>query len=252
MINSRRNSRVFLFIILMRNSVDFLSSISQKPLPVLDNAINLSEYIPISIAKDNLALQSFDISSSKEWEKYLNTYLEKHNAKVAFGGYLEERNLYDRSTYFNAPKTTQRNIHLGIDLWAKENTKVLAVLEGIVHSFQNNQNYGDYGPTIILEHHIEDQQFFTLYGHLSLESIKNLIVGTTFQQGQCLGFLGNSSINGDYAPHLHFQIIKDLDNYSGDYPGVASKARLDFYKENCPNPNLLLKLYKNNSAIVRF
>ena len=226
----------------MRNTVDFLNSISQKSLPVLDRSINLSEYIPISISKENLALQSFDISSSKEWQAYMSKYLAEHNAKVAYGGYLEERNIYDRSGYFNAPKTAQRNIHLGIDLWAKENTKVLAVLEGTVHSFQNNQNYGDYGPTIILEHHIQDQQFFTLYGHLSLESIENLSVGTTFQKGECLGFLGDAAVNGDYAPHLHFQIIIDIENNFGDYPGVSSKSKLDFYENNCPNPNLLLKI----------
>jgi murein DD-endopeptidase MepM/ murein hydrolase activator NlpD len=226
----------------MRNTVDFLNSISQKSLPVLDRSINLSEYIPISISKENLALQSFDISSSKEWQAYMSKYLAEHNAKVAYGGYLEERNIYDRSGYFNSSKTAQRNIHLGIDLWAKENTKVLAVLEGTVHSFQNNQNYGDYGPTIILEHHIQDQQFFTLYGHLSLESIENLSVGTTFQKGECLGFLGDAAVNGDYAPHLHFQIIIDIENNFGDYPGVSSKSKLDFYENNCPNPNLLLKI----------
>jgi len=51
-----------------------------------------------------------------------------------------------------------------------------------------------------------------------------------------------SPINGDYAPHLHFQIIIDMEEKTGDYPGVCSENKLEFYKNNCPNPNLLLKI----------
>lgn len=225
----------------MINSSDFLISISQKPLRVLDSSISYTNYSKIDISKNNKEIQNFDSTSSQEWENYINNYLKENNAKVAFGGYLEERNLYNRSNHFNTSKETQRNIHLGIDLWAKQNTKVLAVLDGKVHSFKNNQNHGDYGPTIILEHNINNQQFYTLYGHLSLASIENITVGTTFKKGECLGFLGNSSVNGDYSPHLHFQIILDIENNFGDYPGVSSKSDIDFYRKNCPNPNFLLK-----------
>ncbi len=101
---------------------------------------------------------------------------------------------------------------------------------------------GDYGPTIILEHQIEDEIFYTLYAHLSLESIQNLVVGTFFKKGENLATLGNSVVNGDYPPHLHFQIIRDIDNYWGDYLGVCNINDLNFYIENCPDPNLLLKI----------
>ena len=198
-----------------------------------------------TISNNNPDIQNFDTSSSKEWENYINNYLKENNAKVAFGGYLEERNLYNRSTLFNISKESQRNIHLGIDLWTKKDTKVLAVLDGRIHSFKNNQNYGDYGPTIIIEHNFSDKKFFSLYGHLSIQSIEKNKVGTKVNQGDCIGFLGDASVNGDYAPHLHFQIIIDIENNFGDYPGVASKQNIEFYKKNCPNPNFLLKLFNN-------
>jgi hypothetical protein len=41
---------------------------------------------------------------------------------------------------------------------------------------------------------------------------------------------------------LHFQIINDMQGKKGDYPGVSSKKELAFYKKNCPDPNLLLKI----------
>jgi murein DD-endopeptidase MepM/ murein hydrolase activator NlpD len=222
---------------------EFLNKLSKESLTVIDTDISFDSYIPIDISKTNKDLENFDTSLSKKWENYIESYLEKNNAKVAFGGYLEKRNLYDRSEYFkNQSKENQRNIHLGIDLWCKENTKVLAVLDGEVHSFKFNNNYGDYGPTIILKHQIQVEVFYTLYGHLSKSSIENLNKGDVFLQGNIIGFLGDSSVNGDYAPHLHFQIIKDLEGNSGDYPGVSSEENIEFYSSNCLNPNLLLKL----------
>ena len=221
----------------------FLNQISEHPLPVVDVPISLDTYIPITISKKNKDLLSFDISSSLEWENYIKLLLEDNNAKVAFGGYLEKRNIYDRSDYFkNLAENEKRNIHLGIDLWCKVNTEVLAVLDGEIHSFKNNTNYGDYGPTIILKHQIEEEVFYTLYGHLSLSSIERLKNGDAVLQGNTIGFLGDASVNGDYAPHLHFQIIKELEDNFGDYPGVSSEENIKFYSRNCPNPNLLLKL----------
>ena len=221
---------------------DFLRSISQQPLPVVDISISFNEYKPISIAASNKEL-TFDVASSKEWEAYLESYLLKHKKTVAFGGYLEIRDIYSRSEHFNKlSEENQRNIHLGIDLWCDAGTGILAVLEGEIHSFKNNVNYGDYGPTIIIKHSIEGNEFYSLYGHLSLASLAGISVGKKVKRGEKIGTLGDSSVNGDYAPHLHFQLIIDIEDYKGDYPGVSSKKTLDFYKQNCPNPNLLLKL----------
>ncbi|KGL63548.1 peptidoglycan DD-metalloendopeptidase family protein [Polaribacter sp. Hel1_85] len=221
----------------------FLNKISEEPINIIDSNITIEKYIPIVISKENKDLTKFNISSSKEWEEYILSYLKINKAEVAFGGYLEIRNIYDRSDYFkNLVEKEKRNIHLGIDLWCKDKTKVLAVLDGEIHSFKNNDNFGDYGPTIILKHQIKNEIFYTLYGHLSLNSIENLQVGDLVLKGNVIGLLGNSSVNGDYAPHLHFQIIKNLEGNFGDYPGVSSEEKIDFYKTNCPNPNLLLKL----------
>lgn len=220
----------------------FIRQISNLlPIKVIDAAISTASYTPIDISNQNKELQNFDVSSSKDWERYVQDFLLKRGAEVAFGGYLEVRDLYNRSTYFRG-EAAQRNIHLGVDLWVKANTAVLAALDGRVHSYQNNTNHGDYGPTIILEHSIANTSFYTLYGHLSLASIQNIEKGQKVMQGTVIGYLGEASVNGDYAPHLHFQIILDMQHYYGDYPGVCTKKELPFYKKNCPDPNLLLKI----------
>ena len=223
---------------------DFLTSISKESLSILDSTICLNDFVAIDLCSKNIALEQIDVSSSKALEKYIDAYLQKNNAKVAFGGYLEKRNIYSRSSYFKQSNAeNERNIHLGVDLWSKADTKVLAVLDGEVHSFQNNTTFGDYGPTIILKHSMNNVEFYSLYGHLSLASIENLKVGANVKQGETIGYLGDSVVNGDYAPHLHFQLIKDMQGILGDYPGVSSKKKLEFYSNNCPDPNLLLKVF---------
>ena len=221
----------------------FLSDISAKHITVIDASFLKSDYIPIDFSSTNSDLNNFNSSSSKGCQEYISSFLEKHNKTVAYGGYLEQRGLYKRSKTFNQQQSEkERNIHLGVDLWVKAGTQVLTAFDGEIHSFKNNIGFGDYGPTIIVKHDINSVEFYTLYGHLSRASLANLKIGQEINQGQTLGEIGTAKVNGDYAPHLHFQIIKDLQNNQGDYPGVTSSNDLEFYKNNCPDPNLVLKL----------
>ena len=209
---------------------------------VIANDIDYADYVALdlSVTNDNLATQKLAIA--KDYEKYIQDYLNRNKAKIAFGGYIEHRNLYQRSTVFKNDQTDERNIHIGLDLWINEAAPIYAALEGTIHSFQNNTALGDYGPTIILEHQIEGFTFHTLYGHLSLESLDGKKVGDFVKKGEQIATLGLPPINGDYAPHLHFQLIVDMENKTGDYPGVSSSKTLAYYLQNCPDPNLLLKI----------
>jgi murein DD-endopeptidase MepM/ murein hydrolase activator NlpD len=206
---------------------------------ILDVVIPIEDYCKIDLSTGNLHLDVIDITDPLACQEYITSVLKENNAQVAYGGYLEKRNLYasDRFSVGN-----QRNIHLGMDFWCKAGTVVHAPIAGKVHSFKNNVDIGNYGPTIILAHQTGTSSFYTLYGHLALASLKDLYVGKEFKKGEILGALGTTDINVNYAPHLHFQIIDNIENYSGDYPGVCSDTNLDFYKKNCPDPNLLLKL----------
>lgn len=220
-----------------------LNQISTKPLRVIDATIANAQYVALDLSVTNKVIHHIDVSSSLSLGIYINSYIKANSAKVAFGGYNETRNIYQRSNYFNNQNPeNERNIHLGIDLWIKAESPIFTPLDATVHSFKNNTNYGDYGPTLILKHHISGYDFYTLYGHLSLASIENLRVGQHFKQGEQIATLGDATVNGDYPPHLHFQIIKDLQDFNGDYPGVCSKTDLEFYLNNCPNPDVLLKL----------
>jgi len=225
--------------------IDFtFSSLATSSLFVVDAAIQKEDYVPLNLSTTNLVLKDVNVSSSKDLGDFVKRQIQIQGGKIAYGGYLETRGIYQRSTYFKevTKPEDERNIHLGVDIWIDAGTNVLAVLDGEIHSFKNNTNHGDYGPTIVLKHNLNEATFYTLYGHLSLESLVNLKVGQKVCQGQIIAKLGSPEVNGDYPPHLHFQIILDIEEYKGDYPGVSSQRTLDFYKQNCPDPNLLLGL----------
>lgn len=219
---------------------------NQMDVTVLAPTVKKSAYVPIDLSINNKALFNFNINDPQEFEDYINSFLKAHQRKIAYGGYLEKRAIYQISDVFKNT-AIERDIHIGLDLWIEAGTPVVAALDGIIHSFQDNTARGDYGPTIILQHELEGIVFYTLYGHLAKESLKNLIVGQTVNKGEEIAKLGAPPIKGNYAPHLHFQIIKDIENKVGDYPGVCNIESLDFYKNNCPDPNLLLKI---NSPIL--
>lgn len=215
---------------------------SEESIRVIDSSIALEQYISIDLSVNNVALSEENLQTAEDFERYLNHYLRQNNGMVAYGGYHEIRNLYKRSSIFNNSDAEERNIHMGLDLWFQAGTPVLAALDGSIHSFANNTGLGNYGPTIILQHQLEQFTFYTLYGHLSLESLDHIQIGQNVKKGNQIATLGDHTINGNYAPHLHFQIIKEIGPYNGDYPGVCSKKDLDYYLNNCPNPNLLLKI----------
>ena len=178
-------------------------------------------------------------SDTTVFAQWMSDLLKEQKAKYAIGGYKENRSpLYARSKLFDDKEP--RTIHLGIDIWGDAGTPVYAPLGGMVHSFAFNNQLGDYGVTIILQHQLQTVAFYTLYGHLSLKDIETLRIGQFINRGHAFAHFGNSEENGNWPPHLHFQVIKDMRQYEGDYPGVCKMSELKKYVENSPDPSSLL------------
>lgn len=219
----------------MNNLTNILKNAKLIPFPLLGKFWDLNECFELDFTAQNIELSKLDLESTPTFEKFVFDKIYGSGKAFGIGGYAEDRVIYNRSLHFKVDEEP-RTIHLGVDIWAKTGTPIFCPMSGRIHSFKNNSQFGDYGPTIILEHEVNDQKFYTLYGHLTLKSIENLIVGQTFLAGEVLCEIGNYPENGDWPPHLHFQIINEMGNYVGDYPGVCKKSERDYYLENCPNP----------------
>jgi murein DD-endopeptidase MepM/ murein hydrolase activator NlpD len=152
-------------------------------------------------------------------------------------GYGEDRSGVYSQELFARSGEEPRTVHLGLDVFAPVGAEVLAPLPGRVHSFADNDRPGDYGPCIILEHDMQPGVVFhTLYGHLSRASLEGLSEGQAIEQGARIGRLGARTENGGWAPHLHFQVILDIGDRRGDYPGVCKRSEQDRWLAICPDP----------------
>jgi len=164
-------------------------------------------------------------------------------ASVGIGRYNEARLLYASAAFCESdiPTDERRTIHLGIDLFVAPAANVRTPLDGIVHTIADNSSSFDYGPLVILKHFANgDQEFFTLYGHLSRASTAKLSIGQQVVKGQIIARIGDRAENGSWPPHLHFQIISDLLEMNERFPGVAPASEREIWTGLCPNPNLLL------------
>ena len=139
--------------------------------------------------------------------------IAESGASVGVGRYDEPRLLYTSSFFAGTGGLLEerRTIHIGLDLFAEAGTPVYAPLDGTVHAFADNFAPLDYGPLIILRHATgEGDEFFTLYGHLSRESLAGLSIGKPVARGERIATMGEPAVNVGWTPHVHFQLIVDL------------------------------------------
>lgn len=231
---------------------------------VVDFSAATDKLLQLDFTETNKELTSALIEDTAAFSQYVNNKLASANAKYGIGGYNEDRVLYKRSKHFETAWSSKvssiggdlpagqaglegaetRSIHLGIDIWGNAGIKVYVPIGGTVHSFAFNDNFGDYGATIVLQHQLDTIEFHTLYGHVSLKDLVPLQEGKYMSRGELLGHFGEPSENGDWPPHLHFQIIEDMRLNEGDYPGVCTNSEKEKYLINCPDADLILDMMR--------
>ena len=191
----------------------------------------------------NVTLTSDILNDTTMFSTYVAGQLNKAGAVYGIGGYNENRTVYSRSKHFDSPGGGEpRRLHLGIDIWGEAGTAVHAPMGGMVHSFAFNNNFGDYGATVILLHQLDGTAFYTLYGHVSLKDISILNEGEYISIGQEFAHFGVPEENGQWPSHLHFQVIVDMEYKRGDYTGVCKLSESKKYLTNCPDPDLILNM----------
>lgn len=212
--------------------------------PVVSFQPGKDKLILFDFTENNPDLTAALLENTPEFCQYLDEKRQQAGALYGIGGYGEHRTVYSRSRVFDDPTGGEpRRLHLGVDIWGAVGTQVFAPCEGMVHSFQFNNHFGDYGATIILQHHLDGQLFYTLYGHLSVADLQ-LESSQIIAAGQEFAHFGPTEENGHWPPHLHFQIIRDLQDFWGDFPGVCRYSEKDKYLNLCPDPDLLLRMQR--------
>jgi len=208
--------------------------------PVVPFDAASDKLLKLDFTANNTVLTENILADTNLFSAYVSGLLgDKY--KYGVGGYNEHRTVYSRSHVFDGEEEPRR-LHLGIDIWGPAGTPVIAPLGGYVHSFAFNDHYGDYGATIILHHQVDGQSFNTLYGHLALRDLAGLQVGKYINRGEVFAHFGEPNENGHWPPHLHFQVVQEMHEHKGDYPGVCCYSQREYYLANSPDPDVILQM----------
>lgn len=217
--------------------MDSIETLDLQIHPVLGHNFGKEDLMDLDLSVNNNDIRQLDVVLGLD--DYIKSKLKAAGKKVAMGGYGEERDFYWTSPLFKS-EGEKRTIHLGVDLWTNPMQPIYAPLDGIVYGVKYNNFPLDYGYTIVLKHSEHNITFYTLYGHLSDKDISKITVGQKITKGDEFCYVGYPETNGGWAPHLHLQVILDMEGNTDDYPGVCTKSRRNHFLKNCPNAETLI------------
>ena len=216
----------------------------QDPCPVMEAPDEERAIGVLDLSVGSPDLTGHDTDDTAAFTARIFARMRERDITLGIGRFLEPRAFYltDAFAGREGDPRERRTIHLGIDLFERPGALIRAPLAGRVKSVRDNDARLDYGPTVILEHEGPAGPFWTLYGHLQRTSVDNLDPGDPVKAGQTIARVGPYPENGDWPPHLHFQIITDLLDFDGEFPGVALPRERSVWASFSPDPNLLLRL----------
>jgi murein DD-endopeptidase MepM/ murein hydrolase activator NlpD len=158
----------------------------------------------------------------------------RQDATWSVGRYDEVRAIYTQALFGG-----DRCVHMGVDLGAPAGVAVHAFDEGRVVHAGTNPADGDYGPTLVTEHSFGRRPLYVLLGHLSRRSLERSPPGRVFRAGDVLGWIGETSENGGWPPHVHVQLSWERPA-THDLQGAVTLADRAAAKERYPDPALIL------------
>ncbi len=223
----------------------WLSAQRSEFAPVMGRDLRTTPVLVLDLSVGSLDIPRPEIvQATPAFCAHVDRMMAESGAEIAVGRYDEARLVYVTELFRHANNwhDENRTVHLGVDLFCGAGFPVCAPLDGTVHSVANNAASGDYGPTIILEHVVEDGslRFYTLYGHLSVASLEGMERGRRVSRGERIAWLGEPTVNGGWPPHLHFQVIVDMLGREGEFPGVAAPGEREIWVSLCPDPNVIV------------
>lgn len=196
--------------------------------PLMGTEYSPDDFMLLDLNVSNPQLPAF--RSIDHMTDYIKDRLTGQSKKLAYGGYLERRNLYKSDLFEdNGPV---RDIHLGVDVWCDAMTPLYLPSEGFIYGMAYNGNQLDYGYTLIVRH----ENCYSLYGHLSHHITGMWEVGQSVGRGDLIAYVGEPHENGGWSPHVHFQLMIDVEDNVSDYPGVCAAETIEYYQKNCPDP----------------
>ena len=205
--------------------------------PLFGDLLKGEPYV-FDFSSKNPKTLNYNLDNFQEFNENIFNELKNSGKKWGIGEYLEERkNILRGSINIINEK---RIYHLGLDIIVPYNSVVFCPLDGYVHKLGKETQKGNYGGYLILKHQVNNQTFYSLYGHL--KTPHKVQLGEKILAGQELALIGKESDSGGWFCHLHLQIItQKAFNKGYSEWGYISEKLLPKVGEYFPDPNFLFK-----------
>ena len=179
-----------------------------------------------------------------EAERHWNEWAAARGVELGIGPYGEERAVYTADGFVSTlARGARRSVHLGLDLFAAAGTSVRTPVAGRVIDVYATGLPLDYGHAVVLEHQpAPGVRFWTLWGHLGADTLRDRRVGESLAAGDVVARLGTSAENGGWQPHLHLQVVTYRPRSAGDVIGVGEPSYRAVWSELFPDPSTLAGL----------
>ncbi|WP_437437234.1 aminotransferase class III-fold pyridoxal phosphate-dependent enzyme [Shinella daejeonensis] len=215
------------------------------------NAHDFSPVVRPRTAKPKVTALDFSQANADEWagldtpafEARIFDRIARDGSDFAIGLYGEDRVIYKGDAFETVTEGERRTTHLGIDIFAPAGEPVHAPFAGKIAFIHDDAvDYG-FGPTVLIEHSTDDGTvFWTLYGHLARAGVEKLSIGQPIAKGEAFAAFGAAAENGNWAAHLHFQIVTDHLGLGGRMHGVGVRDQWQVWRAVSPDPSVVLGL----------
>ena len=228
---------------LERNAHDFAAIIRPQIARPKVLALDLTAEGP-----DAAAWASLDAAGA---ERLIDERVAEAGADFSIGLYGEDRAIYKGDAFETASAGARRTVHLGIDIFAPAHEPVHAPFAGQVAFIYDDAVPFGFGPTVLLEHRTDEGDvFWTLYGHLSRRSVQKLSLGQQIAKGEAFTAFGPAEENGNWSPHLHFQVVTDHLGLEGRMHGVGVRDQWQVWRAVSPDPSVIFGFTTPAAVVV--
>ncbi|HEU4825881.1 MAG TPA: aminotransferase class III-fold pyridoxal phosphate-dependent enzyme, partial [Dongiaceae bacterium] len=206
--------------------------------PVLDRAPALSSKAIVPFGDPDHAIAKASAARRpEEADRLWRAIAAKDGTELGIGPWGEERPVYASDAFRSLfDPDRRRTVHLGLDLFAPAGSNVRTPLDGTVVDLYETEVPLDYGHAVLLRHQPEGPAFYSLWGHLSAQTVRDRKVGEQLRAGEVIGQLGDTHENGDWQPHVHIQLITYQPERAADIIGAGEPGYRDVWRDLFPDP----------------
>ncbi|HET6620395.1 MAG TPA: aminotransferase class III-fold pyridoxal phosphate-dependent enzyme, partial [Dongiaceae bacterium] len=206
--------------------------------PVLDRAAALSSKAIVPFGDPDHAIAKASAARRpEEADRLWRAIAAKDGTELGIGPWGEQRPVYSSDAFRSLfDPDLRRTMHLGLDLFAPAGSNVRTPLDATVVDLYETDVPLDYGHAVLLRHEPEGLAFYSLWGHLSAQTVRDRKVGEQLRAGEVIGQLGDTHENGNWQPHVHIQLITYRPERAADIIGAGEPGYRDVWRDLFPDP----------------